>query len=212
MREETILPKKELATLLGRDLSSVESARYSAYMGIVDGQLEALLGYSLAPQEAGERVYLTGDGARIMYTDLFTSINGVSVGGSIVDPSCYRVYRPGQLNCGIVFDKPTRYGVQVTVNAQWGFDELPPALKLMAANMFDVVSAGQSALLNPAMKAETVLTHRVEYDNTKTAQDKFASDNQILINAWRLPRLSVVTSGEITWRNDSDISGYRPYY
>lgn len=176
------MSKSELEKLLGRSLTSVESAGCTTYLKISKAQLEELLCVSLI-QESGERVFESRDGYKTLFTGIFNNVSSVSINGSVVDTEDYYESFFDDRNKGfynsIVFkDKLTTDEVSVT--ADWGFEETPIDLKQFLAQLF-ALNAKKRSL--ESVKSKQVEDFRITYRDV-TNMDQLIADNELIMSKY----------------------------
>ena len=207
------MQQDKIEQLLGRPLSTKERAGFEVYLEIAQTQLEGLLGYSLSLSAAAaeDKTYRGNSGYRSVFTSPFTNIVSVKVNGKAVSYYVGESSKP--IKHEIVLESEACDGDVVVVNAKWGFSgELPKAVQLLVANLLAVVANGQAIGSEAVVKSETVLSHSVSFDNSKTQIQSFIDNNTTLIDMYRIPKVGDLQAGNILWGSDDDLSGYSPYY
>lgn len=204
--------QEEISDMLGRPLTAKEAAGFDAYIEIAVTQLGSILGYSLALSDTPTTKEFTGSrDYRSLIIPPFTDITEVKVNGEVeTNYSVSNTSKP--FNVEIVLPRYMSDSTKVAVTAKWGYSTYPSGVLLLLANMFSVVANGQTSEGSASVKSETVLSHSVTYETGVTRYEQFAKDNANIIELYRLPYSSLVSTGRILWSNDDDLSDYRPYF
>ena len=192
----SVITKEELEGLLGRTLSTDE---FEAHLDNAVEQLETMLGVRISGDDNEARTY---DGRRDYHSLLIDPFIGkptvTTVGGTpleIVNIMQGDNYNNKWFDTIIMRDRLD--GSPVIVKASWGYGrELPGGLASLLAGVFDIVSSVEFTTNTlGAVKSETVLSHSVSYDTTKTALEQFAAKNAALIAKYGRPVTGAVRHG-----------------
>lgn len=197
-----LITTTEIADLLGAPLSEAQIAASDAYIELATIQLQSLLGYEIHvqadPEPATEKTYYGRSGSHSLIVDPFTELVSVSLNGTVLRPEDYSVGSSNRpFNYEVITQLSQGAGDEIKVTAKWGFNPLPASLKLLLANMFSVVSLGQTSGGTSRVKSETSLSHSVSYDTSASRYSVFASDNASLISLYRLPKPVRIDGGVV---------------
>lgn len=192
------MTEEELVSLLGRELSSVESDNFDLYLESATENLESLLCMSLYLQGESpspeSRLYMAREGYRNLYVDPFTYLDSVTINGEAEAVTYSQYGKTGTWYNVIEFEEalgtPDDNSIEIT--ATWGFTELPATLKLLLAQMFKLVSKKQSQ----RVKSKTNEGFSVTYFDTSDF-DQFVLDNYSVISRYQIcDKLMVILHGE----------------
>lgn len=203
--------QQQIADMLGRPLTAKEIAGFEAYRDVAVTQLSAILGYSLVlSEEPAVKEYTGSKDYRSLIVSPFTDITSVKVNGEDAEYAVGTTQKP--FNVEIVLGKYMTDNTEVEVTATWGYSKYPAGVLLLISNMFSVVANGQTTGGEAKIKSEDSLSHKVTYETSASQYETFAKDNANIIDLYRLPYSSLVSTGRILWGNDDDISEYHPYF
>lgn len=183
--------QKQIEALLGRSLTSKESANCSKYLEIAKEQLETLTCVSLL-QESGPRIFTSRDGYSTLFTGIFSKVESVTVDGvesTAFHPAFFDDRNKGFYN-SIVFDEKLS-GEDVIVTADWGFDKLPSDLSQLIAELF-ALAAKKKRL--GSVKSKRVEDFSVTYGD-RTDLEQLVADNQTVISKYGMCGISVIRHG-----------------
>lgn len=182
-----------MSNLLGRPLTSTEDSNFNQYLKIARGRLDDLLCTSTEPSTEA-RTYDVREGYSTVFTDIFTEVQSVSVRGSVLTSAQYTPYqwnnRRGEWFNSIVLKDV--YAEDVTITADWGFDELPDDLELLLAKAFAQVSNRRDG----SVKSKKIEDFSVTYSDA-TAAEQFRLDNLATINKYSLCGIPELQSGRV---------------
>lgn len=188
-----MINQQDVAKLLGRPLSSKETASFEEYIDIAKEDLEELLGIKIekSEEDPSERTFDQRDGYRSLYVDPFTSITSIEIGDE--DPLTGDDYHVAQndlrnapwYNTIVFKERMCSSDDLVTVNATWGFGQsLPKDLQLLLARMFMVV-ANVDTSGKDKVRSKSIEDFSVTYDLGKTTLDRFYEENRRIIRKYR---------------------------
>jgi hypothetical protein len=185
---------EELVALLGRPLTAVESANRKLYLEIAQERLEDLTCMNLS-KETEDRVFDVRNGYSTVFTDLFTTINSVSVNGTELATDKYTIRQWDRRNASwynsIILEDCQSYK-EVTINADWGV--CSPELKLLLANLFALV--GKMSKGNGNVKSKKVEDFSITY-NENTVYQQFLIDNEAVLTKYSICGIGQVQSGKV---------------
>lgn len=176
-----MLSEEKLAELLGRSLTSVETANFETYLNIATQKLEELLCVDLSHSDDEEdRTFGTRNGYRTVYVDFYTTITSVTRDGETVDSSTYVSKQNDRFNgtwYNILEFEKRQDGSNIVVNADWGFDEdeAPEDLLMLLALLFAQVSVDQK--VDGQVKSKKIEDFTVTYKDSSTTQELIAGNS-----------------------------------
>lgn len=181
------LEENDVEQLLGRGLSDKERTGFAAYIAVAKEQLEILLGFKLDGTANASRTYESREGFRSLVIDPFTAVSEVAIDNVVVTGYIKKQNDAYTADWFNTIQLQEAMGCKyVSVKATWGFgEELPQALRLLWAGMFDVVCNGQTKASQREVKSETTLSHSVTYEQSSEALAQFKESNALLINQYR---------------------------
>jgi len=186
----------KMAQLLGRSLTSSETASYDLYLKIARQQLEQLLCLELCT-DGGERTYESRDGYRTVYIDPFTSVATVTIDGSEISESDYTIKQNDKFNgswYNIIEFSTKRQGELVVVNGSWGFDPVPDDLQLLLALMFADISKQQRD--DSRVSSKKIEDYTVTYKDGG-AMTSFVQSNGLLIDKYSQCNKGTIRHGRV---------------
>lgn len=133
--------KATLEAFLGRPLTSVEDTNIKLYTSMAYNMLARLLCSTICSSTEA-RYFDARAGYRTLFTDIFSSINSITVDGVEVTDYVMKQNdnRNGDWFNSIVFtDKMVNS--EILIDANWGFDKVPTELQDLTAKLFNLVSA-----------------------------------------------------------------------
>lgn len=190
-----MLTKSEMAILLGRSLTTLETANYDLYLNIAVERLESMLCASLTVL-AEDRTFGTRVDYRTVYVDPFISVDSVTVDGNVVDESDYTIKQNDRFNgtwYNIIEFDSKQTGKNIVVDAVWGFSPVPDDLQLLLAQLFNLGSLDQTQL----QKNEQVVKSKKIEDFSVTFKDGTTMDQFTLANSSILDKYSTCNAGQI---------------
>jgi len=131
----------EMAALLGRPLTSVETTNFNTYLKLARQNLDVLLCMDLCSKE-DPRTYSTREGYSTVFVDVFTDIDEVKLNGDVTTDYSVRQWDKrsaswyNSLVFGCKFDKDD----EVEITASWGFDKYPIDLQSVLAGLFGLIT------------------------------------------------------------------------
>lgn len=171
--------KSEIEKLLGRSLTSLESANCGKYIEIAKQMLEELTCVSLE-QESGQRIFEPRKGYRTLFTGIFTEVTSVTVDGEVIAPADYKLMffddRNKTFYNSIVFNE-TLEAVEVVVDAQWGFNSVPNDLAMVLAQLFAFAAKKKT---NVNVKSKRVEDFHITYGDNTDMQELVAQNSLII--------------------------------
>jgi len=197
----------QLAKLLGRPLTPVETANIELYLDIAYERLESVI-CSTVDSIAEERTYDGRDGYSTVFTDIFVEVSSVVVDGKTIDPADYSIRQWDKRNASwynsIVFKDKLCGDAVVVIDATWGFaeDTMPADLQLLVAKFFALVSSMNKA--NGNVKSKKVEDFSISF-NDNSVYNQFVIDNAATIRKYSLCDVGKIRSGKIRspyWRSE----------
>lgn len=170
------MKEADVAALLGRSLTSIETTNFNLYMRIANQTLESLVCTSLCDQD-DPKVYDIREGYRTVFIDIFTDLDEVKVDGKVIESSEYSLRQWDKRNASwynsIVFkDRFDNCDKEVEVSGTWGFDKMPADLKSVLAGLFDLI--GKKSSFDATVQSKQVedfrITLRADVDLNATFQ------------------------------------------
>lgn len=198
----------QLAKLLGRSLTPVETANEELYLDIAYERLESMI-CSPVDSIAEERTFDGRGGYSTVFTDLFTEVSSVVVDGKTLETADYSIRqwdkRSGSWFNSIVLNDKLRADSVVVVDATWGFaeDAMPADLQLLIAQLFALVSSMNKG--NGNVKSKKVEDFTISF-NDNSVYDQFVIDNSATIRKYSLCDIGKIRSGKVRsafWRSES---------
>lgn len=121
------MTEQQLVKLLGRPLTSIESANLELYLNIATEALEELICSPIADIEE-TRTFDIREGYSTVFVDIFRSVSEVKIDGTVIDSSQYSPRQWDKRNAdwynSLVFDNKFRsYQKEIEITAIWGFEE-----------------------------------------------------------------------------------------
>jgi hypothetical protein len=205
----------KLEALLGRPLTSCEVTNRKLYLQIAQERLEDLTCLNL--EEATEdRTYSVREGYQTVFTDMFTTVNSVTVNGSELDAADYTAMqwnkRTADWYNSVVLKNCTPEDT-IVINADWG--ACSPTLQLLQAKLFGLVSSMNNS--NGNVSSKKVEDFSISF-NDNTVYEQFLLDNQALIGKYSICNIQTTVSGDVYPQYfDTDLGMYvdgyrgRPY-
>ena len=200
-----LISEAELVKLLGRPLTSKESANFTLYIDIATETLEDLLCFQIYQYDSsGEDAvfqFQPRAGYSTLWLPAFASVSEVKIKDQIIDTSKYTLQQSGNLNASwfnsIVFDHKLKSDV-VSVKARWGFERLPDDLALLLAKLFDLNSKAQSS--SGMVASKQIEDFRVTFRTDTTLMNQFMDENSRTIAKYSLCSVGEVRNGNICIR------------
>lgn len=152
-----------IATLLGRPLSSSETSNFDDLLSSAKSTIESVLGASLDSEEK-TLVYRIRIGYKQQFICPFSSLTSAKLDGLPVDavPLNYDDYNAQWFN-SILLDSVPKHGM-LQVTAKYGYgDELPLDIQKLVATMFAITSESVDVNNSGAITSESILNHSVNY-------------------------------------------------
>lgn len=198
-----LISQSKLELLLGRSLTTAETAAFSTYLSIATETLEDILGYSLQ-NVTEEREFDARENYRTLFTGVFNNLDEVTLDDEEIDSTEYSSRqwdkRNGDWYNSIVFDEP-QCGV-LTVSADWGFGNcMPNDLQLLLARLFNQISESNNS--NGLVESKQVEDFRISYRTDVTQQDQFIADNASTLKKYQISDIGEIQSGDVNWRYDT---------
>lgn len=184
----------QVAKLLNRTLTSSEVTNFDLYLKIAYERLRQLVCFSLC-DIGGTRTYNCRKGYYDLFIDPFTSIESVTIDGSITTAYIIKqneLYNADWYNV-VEFDEKM-VGDRVTINATWGFVTIPYDLQLFIAKLFSYISIEQKADDN--IKSKKIEDFTVTYKDGAT-YDEFITANQSVINKYSQCNIGLIDHGYV---------------
>lgn len=166
------MTKEQISALLGRPLSSTEDENFNTYLALAKQYVSDLLCESLDYEGDEEKRFSARKGYKTLPVPIFTEIYSVKLNDN--ETTAYEVRQNSSLNGewfnSIVFDTPLDCDV-VTIEADWGFYNLPLDLQKMVAESFSTVT---TSVGNDLIKSKRVEDFSITYKDD-TQQEAFAN-------------------------------------
>ena len=195
---QPLISAADMAKLLGRPLTANETANYDLYLNIAMERLESVL-CTTVDEAVEERVYEGREDYSTVFTDIFTEVTSVQVNGNTVSPTKYNAKQWDRRTApwfnSIVFDYPLDDCDEVTVNASYGFAELPDDLQDLIAKLFNL--GGQMAKSDRRVTSKQIEDFKVTFNNDSTVYDDFLADNTIALQRYSLCGIGEVSHGRV---------------
>lgn len=196
-----LLTKAQVATLLGRSLTTAEDTNFTTYIKIAEQRLQELLCMDLCG-DGGERTYDTRYGYRTVYVDPFTDMNSVSIDDEEVSSDDYIIKQNDKYNGSwyniIEFDT-MRTGQRIVVDAEWGFGTMPVDLQLLLARLFAQGTVEQTS--DSQVKSKKIEDFTVTFKDSAT-YDEFVLSNSATIGKYSQCNQSTVRHGSVWGYHD----------
>ena len=178
------MEQQDLEAFLGRPLSATEITNLTLYVKIAENTLDRILcTYLTAKTES--RVYDTRDGFRTLFIDIFNKINSIKIDGVELAETDYIIKqndnRNGDWYNSIVFADEMIEDQTITVNADFGFVELPYDLQDLEAHIFDSISVRNSG--DSRISSKKIEDFSVSYRDV-TLDDQLLSDYSSVIQKY----------------------------
>lgn len=190
------MTQDELQALLGRPLSSFESANRKLYLDIARESLEELLCTEISCRNTVEaRTFGVREGYRTVFTGVFTEVEEVKVDGTATTDyhPAFWDKRSNAFYNSIVLKEHD--GSTVEITATWGFDSLPNDLKQLWAQLFANVAKKYKAG-SANVKSKQVEDFRISYGDL-TDDELFINANSRIIQKYRLCDIGFVMHGDV---------------
>lgn len=177
------MTEAQLAKLLGRPLTPVESENFALYLDIATEALETLI-CSPVDSETETRTFDTRKGYSTAFVDIFTEITEVKVDGSVITPSNYSVRQNAKRN-GSWFNSlvmPNQFvsNGEIEISANWGFDfssgdgtDMPNDLQMVLAGLFGLVTKKNKQ--DTTVKSKRTEDFYISFDTETDLDEAFSS-------------------------------------
>jgi hypothetical protein len=200
-----MLTEAQVAKLLGRSLTTLETDNFKTYLKIATERLEELLCMTLCG-DSDERTYETRTGYRTLYVDPFTDVTSVTIDGN--ETTEFTVKQNDKFNGSwynvIQFDRK-QTGKNVVVDADWGFNPMPSDLQLLLAGLFNQNSVGQTT--DGQVKSKSIEDFSVTYKDSATFYE-FVESNASIVDKYSQCSQGYIRHGDVCrWSDD-----VRPVY
>lgn len=183
------MDEADMVKLLGRPLTSTESANFDEYLEIAEELLEDALCYSPFADDSSDaelRYFESREGYSTVFVGAFEDVTSVLVDGEAV--TNYTPYLWDSRNSNwynsLVFDTKFTDDVEIQVTAAWGFTELPLDLQRLLSKYFVLVSSGSKSDSN--MTRKTVEDFSIWRDNSKTDDERLTEANAKTISKYSI--------------------------
>lgn len=190
------MKQEDLQALLGRSLTSTETANRKLYLEIARESLEESLCMQINCQSVEEtRVFDVRDGYSTVFTDIFTEIGELKVDGAVYTDyhAAFWDKRNNSFYNSIVMGDAA--GATVEITATWGFDSVPNDLKQLWAQLFANVAKKYKAGASN-VKSKQVEDFRVTFGDM-TDDEAFLSANSRTIQKYKLCDIGYVLHGDV---------------
>lgn len=188
--------QEQIEKILGRTLTSDEQKSFEAHIKIAIEKLERLLCFRFCG-ESGERLYPVRFGFRSQYLDPFSSVLSVKLDGKEIKEFTLRFnesYNSSIFNC-LEF-KQALDGEILTVEADWGFENMPLNLQVLVAKMFEL-NIKESELGSSNIKSKRIEDFSVTYKDSSLL-DEFIENNRETIDYYSLCTVgNTIRSGDV---------------
>lgn len=187
------MTQKQLETYLGRSLTAREVDNLKDYLELAKDTLESLLCINLDCKVVSEaRTFDYREGMSTVFTDIFTEVQKVEINNQEVEftPYFWSKRNNNFFNSVVLKNKPH---ADVTITADWGFDELPADLMSLLAQMFALVSKKKTV---GSVKSKDVRNFRITF-GSESDIEKFTIDNEVTISKYSMCDLGEIRSGKV---------------
>ncbi|NCU40856.1 hypothetical protein EOL73_03815 [Candidatus Saccharibacteria bacterium] len=184
---------EQLASLLGRPLTTQESANFELYLDIAKQNLESILCTPVC-KKSEVRVFDARKEYSTVFTDIFTDVHEVKVDGVAVTNYTARQWDKRNANWynSLVFDTTFDTASEITVDASWGFT-LPSDLKLVLAGLFNLITKRNK--FDPAVTQKRVEDFSISLDNSVVLDDEFTKQFGGIIAKYSMCEVPYVSHG-----------------
>lgn len=196
------MTESEMSALLGRPLTSLETANFDEYLEIAEQLLEDVLCYSpFALSDSGEpevRYFDARKGYSTVFIGAFEETPVVEINGNEVTnfrPYLWETRNSSWYN-SLVFDCKFTCDTEIAVTASWGFVTLPLDLQRLLSKYFAFVSSGSKTETN--IQSKQVEDFRITYGNVdKTKAQVIADESSATISKYSICNIGNVKHGEV---------------
>lgn len=187
------MTQANLEAYLGRSLSALEVTNLTLYLELSQERLEDLLCINLTTATE-DRTFGVRNGYQTVFTDLYTKVNSVTVGGNVITDYETRQWdrRNASWYNSIILDT---YENEVTINADWGCPS--KELQQLQARLFSLISTSNVSGGN--VKRKSVEDFTIEFSETPV-YNQFLTDNRALIDKFSLCSIGNIQHGNLVWR------------
>jgi len=191
----------EMAALLGRPLTPIETTNFEKYLKIANDNLETLL--CTPVNEVSEtRVFDTRDDFKTAFIDIFNEVTEVKLDGEVVEPEDYSVRqwdkRNGSWYNSLVFDCYLE-GKELEVTADWGFNLedscLPSDLQNVLAGLFGLISKKNK--FDGTISSKQVEDFRISFRTDSDLDQEFYSTYSSVIHKYSLCYVGNMRQGKL---------------
>jgi hypothetical protein len=171
-----MIDKEQVAALLGRPLTPQEDTSFDVYIAIAEAQLQSLLCMDIT-SASDTRIFRSREGYSTLFIDPVTDITSVTIDGVAVTDYTMKQNDSYQADWFNVLEFDRQLGDEkVTIEASWGFTELPDELAYLLAQLFKVTSSTKDS----QVRSKSIEDFSVTYTDT-TVYDQMLLDNQSII-------------------------------
>lgn len=197
------MTESEMSALLGRPLTSLETANFDEYLEIAEQLLEDVLCYSpFALSDSGEpevRYFDARKGYSTVFIGAFEGEPVVEINGNEVTnfkPYLWDTRNSSWYN-SLVFDCKFTCDTEIAVTASWGFVTLPLDLQRLLSKYFAFVSSGaKTEMAN--IHSKDVEDFQITYDRVdKTKAQVIADENALTIKKYSMCGIGKSRSNEV---------------
>ncbi len=165
------MTQDKISALLGRPLSSVESANFSTYLELAQSRVSDLLCFDIC-QKVETKRFPARLGYKTLNVPIFTEIDYVKLNDT--ETTAYST-RSGSAYDGtwynsLVFDAPL-YNQVIEIKADWGFGQIPVDVQVLIAQVFGMIT---DTLEDELVSSKQVEDFRITLKD-KTKQEAFAT-------------------------------------
>lgn len=198
------MTKEEMQALLGRPLTQIENENFDLYLDIALESLEYLTCLTFIDDSSSGsdvRIYDTREGYSTVFTDIFTEVNSVKIGETLVDPDKYTVRqwdrRKGSWYNSIVFDRTMRKRDEyIEVDAVWGFETFPSDLQSVIAGLFAQITKKNK--YDPTVQSKQNRDFRIAFKADVDLDDSFYNTYRRIINKYSICNIYNVQHGDVS--------------
>lgn len=188
----------EMAALLGRPLTTIETTNFSLYLKIAKQNLDELLCMELCSEEQ-TKVFDAREGYSTVFTDVFTDIEEVKVNDVVIDTDKYsrRQWdrRTGSWYNSLVFTYKLDLNDEVSVTADWGFSSYPSDIKYMLAGLFGLISKKNK--FDGTISSKQVEDFRISFRADADLDDEFYKTYQRTISKYSICDMAYIRHGKV---------------
>lgn len=199
------MDETEMAALLGRSLTPIETTNFDLYLNIAEEALESLI--CTPVEEVTEtRVFDLREGYRTAFVDIFWNVDEVKVNDTVIEPSDYSLrqwskrnadwYNSLVFNCA--FDDCQD---EIEVTADWGFEpvssgsSLPADLQYVLAGLFSQITKKNK--FDPTIASKQVEDFRISFNVMADLDAEFYRAYSNILSKYSLCDIANIQHGAV---------------